>query len=172
MASAFAHIISGYALGDTIGSENKKLLWLGAGLACFPDIDVIGWFNGVGYESVYGHRGFTHSLPFALVLGGLVSLLFKQQRMRAWLILSLCLASHGVLDAMTTGGRGIALLWPFSDSRHFLPLRVIKVSPIGFRSFFSEWGWKVIKSEALYVGLPSLLLLGFNQLRRSGQLKS
>ena len=166
MASAFAHIISGYALGDTIGSENKKLLWLGAALACLPDIDVIGWFNGIGYESVYGHRGFTHSLAFGIVVGGLFSLLFKQQRLKAWLILSLCLVSHGVLDAMTTGGRGIAFWWPFSDSRHFLPFRVIKVSPIGIRSFFSEWGWKVIKSEFFYVGIPSVLLLTFNHFRR------
>ncbi|NNC83037.1 MAG: metal-dependent hydrolase [Flavobacteriales bacterium] len=166
MASVFAHIISGYALGDTVGSEDRKLLWIGAALACLPDIDVIGWFNGIGYESVYGHRGFTHSIFFAVVLGGLVSLFFKQNRLKAWLICSLCLVSHGLLDAMTTGGRGIAFWWPFDDSRHFLPWRVIKVSPIGISSFFSEWGWKVLKSEAVYVGIPSLLMLAFNWMRR------
>ncbi|NND94430.1 MAG: metal-dependent hydrolase [Flavobacteriales bacterium] len=167
MASAFAHIISGYAIGDTIGKSDKKILWLGAALACFPDIDVIGWFNGIGYESVYGHRGFTHSICFAIVLGGLITLAFKENRWRIWLILSLCLVSHGLLDAMTTGGRGIAFWWPFSDERYFLPLRIIKVSPIGISNFFSEWGWRVIKSEFIFVGIPSVLLLVFNRFRRS-----
>jgi inner membrane protein len=45
-------------------------------------------------------------------------------------------ASHGILDAMTDGGLGVAFFSPFDDTRCFFPFRPIKVSPIGL-SFFS-----------------------------------
>jgi inner membrane protein len=43
-------------------------------------------------------------------------------------------ASHGVLDAFTDGGKGIALWWPFSSARVFAPWRPIPVSQIGLRA--------------------------------------
>ena len=41
----------------------------------------------------------------------------------------------GLLDTLTDGGLGIALLWPFSDARYFAPWRPIPVAPIGRRLF-------------------------------------
>ncbi|NIM12838.1 MAG: hypothetical protein GTO45_29905 [Candidatus Aminicenantes bacterium] len=53
-------------------------------------------------------------------------------------------ASHGVLDAFTNGGLGIALLSPFDTTRHFSPWQPIEVAPIGIWAFFSDWGVKVM----------------------------
>ena len=46
------------------------------------------------------------------------------------------MASHGVLDALTDGGPGVAFLAPFDDTRYFFPWRPIRVSPL-WRGFFS-----------------------------------
>jgi len=54
--------------------------------------------------------------------------------------------SHTVLDAMTSGGLGVAALWPFDQGRHFLPWRPISVSPIGPRSFFTQRGVAALSS--------------------------
>ena len=70
-------------------------------------------------------------------------------------------ASHGALDAMTDGGLGVAFFAPFSGERYFFPFRPIVVSPIGLGGFFSEWGVAVIKSELLWVWLPSALVVAF-----------
>ena len=76
-------------------------------------------------------------------------------------------ASHGILDAFTNGGLGIALLSPFESTRYFFPWTPIMVSPIGIKGFLSRWGLLVIKSEPLYIWLPSLLLVIASTLIRS-----
>jgi inner membrane protein len=67
-------------------------------------------------------------------------------------------ASHGILDSFTNGGRGVALLWPFSSERFFAPYRVIEVSPIGLTPILSARGVAVFASEAVWVWAPCLLL--------------
>ena len=68
-------------------------------------------------------------------------------------------ASHGVLDAMTSGGYGIAFFSPFDNTRYFLPWRPLVVSPIGVYGFFSRWGWSVLTSEFLWIWIPTLTIL-------------
>ena len=68
-------------------------------------------------------------------------------------------ASHGVLDALTSGGLGIALFAPFDNTRYFFPYTPIKVSPIGVAAFFSDWGKRVMISEILWVWLPAIFIL-------------
>ena len=75
-------------------------------------------------------------------------------------------ASHGILDAFTNGGLGVALLSPFDNARYFFPWRPIVVSPIGINAFFSKWGLMVIKSEVLWIWLPSLLMVVVSTLIR------
>jgi inner membrane protein len=67
-------------------------------------------------------------------------------------------ASHGVLDAFTNGGLGIAFLWPWSAHRYFFPIQMIEVSPLGLRPFLSAWGLNVLLSELLWVWIPCTLL--------------
>jgi flavin-binding protein dodecin len=88
-----------------------------------------------------------------------------------WLYLFLAMASHGLLDALTNGGLGIALFAPLENSRYFFPVTPIQVSPIGIRRFFRGGGLAVLASELPWVWLPSLLLagiaLGWKRVRRS-----
>jgi inner membrane protein len=78
---------------------------------------------------------------------------WEGRRRAVWFFLFLATASHGVLDAMTDGGSGVAFWAPFDDTRYFLPWRPIPVSPIG-RRFFTERGAAVLQAELLLVWLP------------------
>ncbi len=163
MASIFAHAFTAYAFGKTFSKEitTSKFWILGMLCAVLPDADVVGFKFGIAYEDFWGHRGFSHSLLFALFLGILITFIFyrKQVFSKTGLYLityfTICTASHGVLDAMTTGGLGIAFLSPFDDTRYFFPWRPIQVSPIGASKFFSIWGIKVLLSELIWIGIPA-----------------
>lgn len=167
MASAFGHAVAAAAIGSTYPKRmtSWKFWVMGIGCSILPDADVIAFSFGIPYESFWGHRGFTHSFVFALLLGILVTaVLYRKQLISKTglgyiLFFALCTASHGILDGMTTGGRGVAFFSPFENGRHFLPLRVILVSPLGAANFFSAWGLAVLKSEFLWIGIPSLFYI-------------
>lgn len=163
MASAFAHALAAVAIGKTYksGYTSPKFWLLGMLCTIVPDADVVMFKFGVPYGHLFGHRGFSHSLVFALILGVVVTAAFYRktkltgsQGLLLVLYFTLCTASHILLDALTNGGLGVAVLAPFDNTRYFLPWRPIQVSPIGVGNFFSEWGWRVIKSELVWVGLP------------------
>jgi inner membrane protein len=124
-------------------------------LSMLPDVDVVGMALGVPYGAPWGHRGATHSLVMAGLLGLAFALLARRGgrtfTITAFLALAVA-ASHGLLDAMTDGGRGLALLWPFTTRRYFLPWRPIPVAPIGV-GFLSSEGLEVAAWELL-VFLP------------------
>jgi inner membrane protein len=124
---------------------------LGALLSMLPDLDVIGFAYGVPYDSTFGHRGFTHSILFALITSSLATLLLRDRR--AFAFLFLCAISHPLLDAFTDGGRGIAFFSPISNHRYFFPWRPIRVSPIG-AGFFSERGIETLVSEFFWIWIP------------------
>jgi inner membrane protein len=69
-------------------------------------------------------------------------------------VISLAVLSHIALDAMTSGGLGVAAFWPWNEMRYFLPFRPIRVSPLSPRSFLSAHGLAVLTSEFLRVWLP------------------
>lgn len=168
MASAFTHGFVGLAFARLYAPGRMPLKFWVASALCgiLPDVDAVGYMFGVRYESLFGHRGFTHSFLCAFLVAVLVTtLLFREisTASRAWwgmvVFFFVVTASHAVLDAMTTGGLGVAFFSPFDTTRYFLPWRPIRVSPIGVASFFSEWGVRVIVSEFLWVWLPLLVLL-------------
>ena len=163
MASAFSHIAIPAVLYAAFKSKtvNFKLFLLAALCAVIPDADVIAFKFGIPYASQWGHRGFTHSIVFALVLASLCVVLYRRLNSRPATVFWLCLiacVSHPLLDSMTNGGLGVALFWPFSTDRLFFPFRPIQVSPIGVGSFFSEAGIKVMASELVWVLLPAMVL--------------
>ena len=162
MASAFSHAFAAVALvGGLTPRRNWRFWVLAAGSAVLPDADVLGFAVGIPYESVWGHRGFTHSLVFA-ALWALLVLVWEFKSIprltapwwRLWAFFFVVTASHGVLDALTNGGLGVGFFAPFSPARYFFPWTPIEVSPIGVRSFFTATGMRVISNEALYIGLP------------------
>jgi len=168
MASVFGHAILAGAVGSALKRElrNPKVIILGMICSVFPDIDVLSFRFGVPYSGFWGHRGMTHSILFGVLFGLTVMFAFhwrKPWREKGWLGLyySICTVSHGVLDGMTTGGMGIAYLSPFDTERYFLPFRKILVSPLGASRFFSHWGFEVIRSEAFWIGIPSVLFMLF-----------
>lgn len=65
----------------------------------------------------------------------------------------ICAASHPLLDAMTSGGLGVALAWPWSEQRFFASWRPIRVSPFA-PQFFSARGIATLLSELRWVWLP------------------
>ena len=125
---------------------------------------------GITSQHMLGHRGLTHSSMFAAALSALLSFtLFRNAQGSHWLIflfLFLSTLSHALLDMLTNGGLGVALLAPFSNARYFFPWRPIEVSPIGIGSFFSEWGMRVIVTELKWVWLPSGIMFTVGQIAR------
>lgn len=161
MASAFSHAIVALAMGKAF--QNKELSWrelfLGALCSVVPDVDVIGFHFGIQYGDVWGHRGLTHSVVFAALLAGsLVALWYRGKPAVTltglFLYFFICTVSHGVLDAMTNGGLGVAFFSPFDMTRYFFPVRPVVVSPIGVSEFFSAYGVQVLVSEAAWIWLP------------------
>ena len=67
----------------------------------------------------------------------------------------LAAASHGVLDAMTDGGLGVAFFSPIDNSRYFFPWTPVRVAPIGVTRFFTARGWAVLQSELVWVWIPT-----------------
>jgi|SRR5277367_1033483 len=167
MASVFSHAVAALGIGACFyRPQAPKRVWvIGAVCSVVPDLDVIGLRFGVQYADFWGHRGFTHSLLFAGLLASLVVLLaFRQGTpglgpLALWLYFFLATASHGLLDAMTDGGLGVAFFSPFNNNRYFLPWTPIRVSPIGISRFFTHRGLAVVQSELLWIWIPSGLLI-------------
>ena len=65
---------------------------------------------------------------------------------RTALIALVVVSSHALLDTLTDGGLGCALLWPFSDERFFAPWTPLPVAPIG-RAYLSGEGLRVAAVE-------------------------
>jgi inner membrane protein len=123
-----------------------------------PDVDAVGFWAGVPYGSPFGHRGFTHSLFFSCVVALTCVLLAPRlgaSRMVVFAVVFLAGASHGCLDAMTTGGHGIAFFAPFSNERYHFPWQVIRISPISVTGFFTRRGAEVLRSEVRWIWLPA-----------------
>jgi inner membrane protein len=167
MASAFSHAFAAVTLGKVY--TGRRMGWrfwaLALASAVLPDADVVTFGLGISYDSRFGHRGLTHSLPFALFWAFLVVWCeFKEIKRfsgRWWGMFAfffVVTASHGVLDALTNGGRGVAFFSPFSGERYFFPWHGIEVSPLSIRQFFSEWGGAVVRSEFKYIWVPCIAL--------------
>jgi len=161
MASVFGHAIVGYTITKAASIKNYKWLLLLAILSSvLPDLDVLTFNFGIPYSHPFGHRGFTHSIVFAIIWAILLMLLFgKQNRVLWFIVIFFSTVFHGILDAMTTGGKGIGFFIPFNNERFFFPFRPIQVSPLGIEKFFSEWGIQVILSEVKYILIPCIIVL-------------
>ena len=166
MPTIFSHALAGAALGTVFPLPARPARHLVAGALCavIPDADVVAFWFGMPWGHVLGHRGITHSLSFAAILAAVVvgsafrGRTWEGRRGTVWLFLFLATASHGILDALTDGGPGVAFLAPFDDTRYFLPWQPLPVSPISLERFFSARGRRVLEAEALWIGLPAVVL--------------
>lgn len=151
------------------GRIPPRLLAAGVIAAMLPDADVLAFALHIPYADAFGHRGASHSLVFAGVLAALAAVLAFFGSRRPWsaglcqprlastvqaaTFVFICAASHPLLDAMTSGGLGVALAWPWSEHRFFAPWRPIRVSPFA-PQFFSARGLATLLSELRWVWLP------------------
>lgn len=174
MPTAFTHAFAGLALGKVYTGERMPArFWVLSALCpVVPDLDILGFAFGVRYGDALGHRGFSHSLLFALLAGCLVAWRYFREvppLTRRWWSLALyfaaATATHGLLDALTNGGLGVAFFSPFDNTRYFLPWPVIPASPIGL-GFFSRHGLVIFKSEFIWVWIPSIALAALAVLLR------
>src|SRR5262249_54404574 len=139
-----------------------------------PDLDVVGFRFGVHYGDFWGHRGFTHSLLFAALLTSMILITgFRGgvagiNQVSLWAFLFLATASHGLLDAMTDGGLGVAFFSPFDNHRYFFPWTPIHVSPIDVSRFFTHRSLSVLETELVWIWLPAVLLAACSWLLRGG----
>ena len=178
MASVFSHAVAALAIGACFYQPHTpKRVWvIGALCSVIPDLDVIGFRFGVNYGDFWGHRGFTHSLAFAALLASIVAIVMFRHgvsgigRFAVFAYLFLATASHGVLDAITNGGLGVAFFSPFDNTRYFLPWRPVRVSPIAVTRFFTSRGFAILQSELLWIWLPAILFAAMVvMLRRKSQ---
>jgi inner membrane protein len=164
MPSVPTHLLVGAALGQGAArrARTEWKFWILA-LVCsaLPDVDVLGFHLGIHYGDLWGHRGLTHSILFAVGVGVVAGMSLGggwAQRVGNCVLLFVVTASHGFLDAMTNGGLGVAFFSPFDRTRYFLPWRPILVSPIGLDRFLSARGLSVLMNEIVIVWLPMILL--------------
>jgi inner membrane protein len=166
MPTIFSHGVAAVAFGKIFTSKPlPKRFWvLSVGSAMLPDIDVAGFALGIRYDDMLGHRGLTHSLIFAFAVAALVAWISLRGESRFGSMyfafvayFFVVTASHGVLDAMTNGGLGVAFFAPFSNHRYFFPWRPIQVSPLGLDILFSS-PFPLIWSELKWIWFPSAVL--------------
>ena len=161
MASIFGHSIVAFTISKVINNKHSKpLVLLAIVSSILPDLDIVSFSLGIPYEHPFGHRGFLHSIIFAILWALLIMVFVAKKNKLIWFfVIFLSTVSHGILDAMTSGGRGVGFFIPLNNDRYFFPFRGIKVSPIGIKDFFSEWGIHVILSELKYIVVPCIIVL-------------
>jgi inner membrane protein len=132
-------------------APDRRLLFASILLPILPDADALlaPW---IPYSHPFGHRGFTHSLFFAALAGmGAAALAVRGKWGHSFIKLAIFFAaitaSHGLFDAMTNGGLGVAFFAPFDNTRYFLPWRPIPVSPMSAAGLMTTRGFRVIRWE-------------------------
>jgi len=116
---SLTQIVLGAAVGEAVAGRKmgaKAALW-GAVAGTVPDLDVFLRNFYHPFDAALVHRGFSHSLLFALlaapVFGWLFFKLYKQRyTLRSWTLLwGLAIVTHPILDMFTN--YGTQFLWPF-----------------------------------------------------------
>ena len=114
---SLTQIVLGAAVGEAVLGKKigNKAIALGAIAGTIPDLDVIANYFTDTVTALEIHRGFTHSIVFAVVFGllfgWLLSLWDKRANLKQWFwFWFLCFVTHPLLDAHTTWGT--QLFWP------------------------------------------------------------
>ncbi|MCP4899475.1 MAG: metal-dependent hydrolase [bacterium] len=173
MPTIITHALVGITVAQVAPQRSRRsaLLFAALFVAVAPDLDVVAFNLGIPYSHPWGHRGMAHSIFAGIVLAtamACIPQLYKpkpgwRDRAGVFAVLATAAVSHGMLDALTNGGKGIGLLLPFSAERFFFPTQPIQVSAIGLYSFLHSDFNSVLLSEAMWVWLPLLGLTLIHQ---------
>lgn len=155
MPTIFSHGAIGFTAAKSVfgASTDRRLIFASILLPILPDADAL-LMRWIPYGHPFGHRGFTHSLLFAALVGAGAAALAVRRKwppghsfFKLAIFFALITASHGLFDAMTSGGLGVAFFAPFDNTRYFLPWRPIPVSPMSVAGLMTPRGLRVIHSE-------------------------
>ena len=135
MASSWAHAMAAVTVVAAFAPRaTASVAWMAAGVSAVAlDIDAVGrlWTGGGDVMWLGGHRALTHSLAFAAGIGVVIMLgLWRAtpgaaRRLGLWLVVTVAIATHGGLDALTGYGEGIQFLAPWSSERYSAPVRLL-----------------------------------------------
>lgn len=143
--ASFGHIAVGMAAGRAFSGKRAFVSMLAfSALSMLPDADVIAFVFRIPYADPFGHRGASHSIVFAMLCGMIAWLVRRDRRLA--LFTFVVVLTHPLLDMLTDGGLGCALLWPVTSSRYFWPIQPIPVAPIG-AGMLSARGLLVVVTE-------------------------
>ena len=128
---SLTQIVLGASVAEAVAGRkfgNKAILW-GAIAGTIPDLDVFLRFLYHPIEASLVHRGFSHSLIFALLLSPLlahfISKLYKSENeYKKWLYLFFgAIVTHPILDMFTN--YGTQFLWPLDTRISFNTIFVL-----------------------------------------------
>jgi inner membrane protein len=161
--SLLGHIAIGAVVGRGTTGQGEpaevlapRILGLAA-LAMLPDLD-LALHELIPQSTLFEHRGPSHSLAVALLVGlvvGLVVLGTGDGHPVKWAVIAtVVVASHGVMDAFGQSPLGVELLWPISDVRLLAPWQVLPNPMLG-RPVFANFVVPVALELVLF--LPAWL---------------
>lgn len=128
---SITQIVLGAAVGEAVAGKkmgNKAALW-GAVAGTIPDLDVLQNLIMNPIDAAIYHRGFSHSILFAVLMGPLLGWLFyrlykRRYEQRLWVKLwFLAIITHPMLDIFTN--YGTQFLWPYEERISFNSVFVI-----------------------------------------------
>ena len=175
MPSPLAHSVTGYALSQLPSAKALAIrdavpsLWLaiyGAFVSVLPDFDFIPQvITGLRF-----HRGPSHSLLAALMMSLLLSLIaygVKHQisYRKLFVFTLICYSAHLTMDAITAGGDGMRLLWPFSEQYFRAPFSLFPAVHHS-RGFWDASHFVFISVELVY---SSIVLYALSLMKAKGQ---
>jgi inner membrane protein len=130
---SLTHTVLGAVVGEAIAGKKlgKQAMFWGALANNFPDVDVITSLWMTQADSLLAHRGFTHSILFALLFSPLFAYVIlrfhknKQMNFRDWLyIIGSGIFIHIFIDALTCYGTG----WYEPFHHHRVTMNVLFVA--------------------------------------------
>lgn len=127
---SLTQIVLGAAVGEAVLGRKigNKAMFYGAIAGTIPDLDVFASHFTDTVSALAIHRGFTHSILFSVLFGGLfgwlVSRYERYKDIEGWVLLFfLAFITHPILDAHTTWGT--QLFWPFDMRLAFKTIFVV-----------------------------------------------
>ena len=136
----------------------RKFVLLSTLCQWLPDIDTFAYLFTINESRPLGHRGFAHSLVFAVLVAlCVVRCCYRQvpTASRRWWTLCtwffLMTALHGVFDAMVFASLGVAFFAPFDTTRYQLPWQPLVDVPIA---------WSVLQGQLWYAQLVECQFFG------------
>ncbi|OQA34561.1 MAG: Inner membrane protein YbcI [Acidobacteria bacterium ADurb.Bin340] len=164
MPSLLGHTLAGFTVSAAFhrGRPPFRVALAATACALAPDLDWFTGWAGLSEGHDLAHRGISHGLAAVPILAGCFMLLLFRKRLkepRLWLCLGAATLSHGLLDAWTFGGTGVAFLAPFIDTRYTAAWQPLFVSPLPLSGHLLEWFLFALATELVWLGLPALLII-------------